>query len=80
MPKRECPYCKEKVNSNATICKHCKSDLPPLPPKPPKKWYQTWWGFLIILFALSIVARPFLDHSPSTSSQSDSASEKLYML
>lgn len=72
---RECPYCKEKVKSNAVICKHCKSKLPPLQPKPPipstppKKWYQTWWGFLIIMYALSLISRPFLNQSPSTPTQ-----------
>ncbi|RLB34576.1 MAG: large conductance mechanosensitive channel protein MscL, partial [Deltaproteobacteria bacterium] len=28
MAKRICPFCKEKVKENATICKHCGSKLP----------------------------------------------------
>lgn len=56
MAKRECPFCKEKVQEKATICKHCKSELPPLPPK---KWYQTWKGFILILFILLIFVRVF---------------------
>lgn len=51
MAKRECPFCKEKVQEKATICKHCKNELPPLPPK---KWYQTWKGLLLILFVVGI--------------------------
>jgi len=58
MAKRICPYCKEKVKSDAVICKHCKSNLPPLPPK---KWYQTWGGFLLIIFILAIFVRIFND-------------------
>jgi hypothetical protein len=56
MATRECPFCKEKVKGNATLCKHCKSELPPLPPK---KWYQTWWGLLLVLFGLMIIANAF---------------------
>ena len=25
----QCPYCKELINSDATICKHCHQSLPP---------------------------------------------------
>jgi len=53
MAKRVCPFCKEKVKINATICKHCRSELPPLPPK---KWYKKWWSILFILFGLGILA------------------------
>jgi hypothetical protein len=56
MAKRECPFCKEKVQEKATICKHCKSELPPLPPK---KWYQTWKGLLLVLFILWVLAQVF---------------------
>ncbi|MFH1287224.1 MAG: hypothetical protein ABII25_00810 [bacterium] len=54
MAKRICPFCKEKVKKDATICKFCRSELPSLPPK---KWYQTWKGLLLLLFALGIFTR-----------------------
>ena len=56
MATRKCPFCKEKVREDAMLCKHCKSKLPPLPPK---KWYQTWWGLLLVLFGLMIIANVF---------------------
>jgi hypothetical protein len=56
MATRKCPFCKEKVREDAMLCKHCKSELPPLPPK---KWYQTWWGLLLVLFGLMIIANVF---------------------
>jgi len=62
---RVCPFCKEKVNEKAVLCKHCRSELPPLPPPPPKEWYQTWQGLLLILFVLGIIAQAFED-KPST--------------
>lgn len=56
MAKRECPLCKEKVQEKATICKHCKSELPPIPPK---EWYQTWKGFLLVFFILWVLVTVF---------------------
>ncbi|KFO66594.1 hypothetical protein ER57_16435 [Smithella sp. SCADC] len=56
MATRKCPFCKEKVKEDAMLCKHCKNELPPLPPK---KWYQTWWGLLLVLFGLMIIANAF---------------------
>lgn len=57
MAKRQCPFCKESVNASATICKHCKSDLPPLPKK---KWHQTGLGQLVglvvVVFIIGIIA------------------------
>lgn len=77
MAKRECPFCKEKVKDDATVCKHCRSELPP---SPPKKWYQTWKGLLLILFILGAFARTFEEHpaiqSAKTSVASNSASQK----
>ena len=32
---RLCPKCKDRVPADATICRHCRSQLPP-PPPPPK--------------------------------------------
>jgi hypothetical protein len=52
MAKRVCPFCKEKAKINATVCNHCRSELPPLPPK---KWYKTGWGILIIFLGLCIL-------------------------
>jgi RNA polymerase subunit RPABC4/transcription elongation factor Spt4 len=63
--KKTCPFCKEIVKADAIICKHCKSELPPLPPKAAKKWYQTWRGFLLIMFVLSIFAGIFKEESPT---------------
>jgi len=63
MAKIECPFCKEKVKESATICMHCKSELPPLPPK---KWYQTWKGLFLILFVLGIFGQAFDDRSAKT--------------
>jgi len=60
MAKRECPFCKEKVNAAAIVCKHCKSELPPLPPK---KWYQGWKGVLLFIFVLGLVGA-FLNPTP----------------
>lgn len=76
MAKRECPFCKEKVKENATICKHCKSELPPLPPK---KWYQTWKGLLLILAVLGIFGRAFDDRSakPPLSPQEIAAKQEV---
>ncbi|PXF50650.1 MAG: hypothetical protein C4B57_11865 [Deltaproteobacteria bacterium] len=70
MAKRICPFCKEKVKENATICKHCGSKLPALPPK---KWYQTWKGLLLVLFLLGIIAQTFKEQPTSPPSQSSSA-------
>ena len=56
MAKRECPLCKEKVQEKATICKHCKNELPPLPPR---KWYQSWKGLLLIFFILWVLVTVF---------------------
>ena len=71
MSKRECPFCKEIVKYNATICKHCRSKLPPVPPK---KWYQTWKGLLLLLFVLAMFGKTFYN-SPSIS-KPDSVSGK----
>ena len=71
MAKRICPFCKEKVKENATICKHCGSELPALPPK---KWYQTWKGLLIVLFLLGIIAQAFEEQPPSQSSSAPPSS------
>jgi len=54
MAKRVCPFCKEKVNDDATLCMHCKSALTPLPPK---EWYRTWKGLLLLFFILSLFGR-----------------------
>ena len=27
---RRCPYCAEWIRAEATICKHCRKDLPPV--------------------------------------------------
>ena len=70
MAKRICPFCKEKVKENATICKHCRSELPALPLK---KWYQTWKGLLLVLFLLGIIAQAFEEQPTSPPSQSSSA-------
>lgn len=70
MAKRICPFCKEKVKENATICKYCKSGLPALPPK---KWYQTWKGFFLTIFILGIFAQAFKEEPTSTSSQKSTA-------
>jgi len=72
MANRICPFCKEKVKESATICKHCKSELPALPPPPPKKWYQTWVGFFMILIALGIISNQFGEKTSPTSSQGTS--------
>ncbi|MFZ5980819.1 MAG: zinc ribbon domain-containing protein [Candidatus Zixiibacteriota bacterium] len=54
-----CPYCKEPINAQATICKHCHSDLSNL--KKPKKSYFSKYnnfrtGFLSgILFSLILL-------------------------
>ena len=69
MAKRICPFCKEKVKENATICKHCRSELPA---SPPKKWYQTWKGLLLVLFLLGIIAQAFEEQPTSPPSQSSS--------
>ena len=77
MAKRECPLCKEKVQEKATICKHCKSELPPLPPK---KWYQTWKGLLLILFIAAIFGNILTrssSHQPSTSVTLKEATQKV---
>ncbi len=37
MAKRICPYCKEKIKADATICKHCRKDLSSMPPL---SWYK----------------------------------------
>lgn len=70
MANRVCPFCKEKVNEQATICKHCRSELPPLPPPPPKQWYQTWKGFFIIMFVLGIFVQ--MIQEPSIKEQQSS--------
>lgn len=31
---RQCPFCAEFVKSEATVCKHCRNDLPPFEPAP----------------------------------------------
>jgi len=32
-----CPYCAEKIQKKAIVCKHCKRELPPKPPASPRK-------------------------------------------
>ena len=31
--KRKCPFCAEFVQPDATVCKHCRKDIPPLTDK-----------------------------------------------
>jgi len=46
MADKECPFCKQAVEANASICKHCKKELVPISTK---KWYQTRMGSFIVL-------------------------------
>lgn len=73
MSKRICPFCKEKVKEEATICKHCRSELPPLPPK---KWYQTWPGFFLIMFILGIFVEVYEKQPTSIPANSTEISQK----
>ena len=63
MGKRICPFCKEKVKQDATICKHCRSELAPLPPK--KK--SQWAGLLLILIIVAFFSGVFEEKPSSTS-------------
>jgi hypothetical protein len=63
MAKRTCPFCKEKVKIDATICKHCRSELPPVPLK---KVYISWKWLLLLLFVFGIFAYEFQEHTSST--------------
>ncbi len=71
MAKKICPFCKEKIKANATICKHCKSGLPALPPK---RWYQTWKGLLLIIFVFGIIGQAIKEQPATTSSASHNSS------
>ena len=77
MAKRECPFCKEKIHESATLCKHCRSELPPLPPPPEKKWYQTWKGLLLILFIISVLGKAIEDtpQKPKLTPQEEAAKQ-----
>jgi hypothetical protein len=35
---RKCPACAESVRREATICKHCRSQLTPIPIEPKRDW------------------------------------------
>ena len=59
---KKCPYCSEKIQSDAIRCEFCESNL--LMPKDSakkekdgqkKEWYKKWWGIIIILILV-----PFL--------------------
>ena len=63
MGKRICPFCKEKVKQDATICKHCRSELAPLPPK--KKSQLA--GLLLILIIVAFFSGVFEEKPSSTS-------------
>lgn len=69
MDKRICPFCKEKIKEKATICKHCRSQVPPLLPK---KRSQIWVGFFFTWVFLSIIVLAFKELPTIISSHSSS--------
>jgi hypothetical protein len=39
----ECPYCRERIRRDASVCPHCRRDVPPqAPPPPPVDTSYTW--------------------------------------
>ncbi len=44
MFKRRCPYCKEKINRQAKICRFCGRELEPLPPLNISPWIWVAFG------------------------------------
>lgn len=69
---RECPYCKEQIKREATICKHCGKEVEPLKPlsrrpfsfgenAPRKGVIPTVIACLLLLIWLSALGSPDLD-------------------
>jgi hypothetical protein len=62
MNMQTCPYCKEKIYSNALVCRYCKRDLPD-PSAPPIRslnWIPAVLATAIILTGSAIVTYEFL--------------------
>ncbi|MEI6125375.1 MAG: hypothetical protein WCQ99_02370 [Pseudomonadota bacterium] len=79
-----CPFCKETIKNNATVCKHCKKDLPEIKGIKPKtsavRWVVTCFFALIVFsfIASYLIKKPPTDNMKTGAlNQTTVAPEKL---
>uniref|UniRef100_A0A7C4TLN5 Uncharacterized protein n=1 Tax=candidate division WWE3 bacterium TaxID=2053526 RepID=A0A7C4TLN5_UNCKA len=64
-------FLQKKVKIDATICKHCRSELPPVPIK---KMHIPWKWLILLLFIFGIFADEFEAYTSSTSKNNATSS------
>lgn len=62
MNMQTCPYCKEKIYSNALVCRYCKRDLPANEnlPKRNHNWIPTLLATAFLVTGLAFLTHEYL--------------------
>lgn len=62
MNMQTCPYCKEKIYSNALVCRYCKRDLPNMATaqRESSNWILALLASALIVTSAAFVAYEFL--------------------
>ncbi|MEW6520383.1 MAG: hypothetical protein AB1461_13310 [Thermodesulfobacteriota bacterium] len=61
MNMQNCPYCKEKIYSNALVCRYCKRDLPDMAtlPSGSNNWIPALLASALIVTGTAFLAYEF---------------------
>jgi hypothetical protein len=61
MNMQTCPYCKEKIYSNALVCRYCKRDLPDMHAARPHaaSWVPALLATAVIFTGAAVLAYEF---------------------